>query len=214
MEKNTFVFHNQYIKMNTASLSFFLSLDKSQSNELIIHGVQVPKRFPHAQTFYLNRMNALFFEIAFRQNEQEKEKVLAASVDYASSLVMNRWGLNHIWKIIWNNKILYEYCIQNDQTKHHPNCDLEQWKNVLPSPVKNNNIVCYSCGASVDIQWRKGISQKDFEEFKRLKLNISTSRNLWTLVFDSNNEKSFGYNFFIQWIPEEVLQDIFDLLFP
>jgi hypothetical protein len=74
-------------------------------------------------------------------------------------------------------------------------------------PILNENqddLICASCGASIDLSWRLDIARTKHEQFQQV---IEQRRNkIWKIWLSMNN------NSFIEWLPEELVEAILEIL--
>jgi hypothetical protein len=130
----------------------------------------------------------LSFQIATRRIEGRKRWTTMWTVRRNRTTKKNsRWS--NMWKYLKENngKLFYHF---QDKTIHEENCK-DPNLTILPFIKDDWNLVCSYCEASVDIEWFRNITFR----------NRIIWNDLWTLE-----------DFYIYWIPEEVLQSIMEMI--
>lgn len=94
---------------------------------------------------------------------------------------------SNIWTKVTSKKF-YSF----DHTKHALNCEDPFLLNHVPIISDEEDLVCASCGASIDLEWYPWSTYKTNELY-----------SMW---------ENWQNDYYMEWIPEEVLQDIIPLL--
>jgi hypothetical protein len=188
-----------------------LSLSKNNNGHLFMYFFRSDMETIFFRKIYFRKRNKKGFIYYFGNDERQ----IGSELYYMPiSLFRNTWQLNDndrytvlmryekwqrkeflpLWRLAKSNPY-YSF----DHTIHHEDCDDKEMMDHVPiiTAANPNILCCYSCRAIVDLEWYP--------------CSTFSNETIWSMWELNSCPIQEAYHFYIQWLPEELLQDIIEI---